>query len=187
MQRDLATKLDNRSSRRHTRLRRADGNDLNEHFYERFMDSDVVLSDSVGDTNEEPLLVNLVGTWALRPEAGTPQPVPGRRIRSDLYRPRHHGGGQRACPCSSRAGCPLHPAPAALLRPGCCALPPRPRMLQTVAHAHAGVVRLDFLPFVAIAQPWGHNPTAIHGLTDGNRVPTVSAFCIREGGSRWLN
>ena len=42
-------------------------------------------------------------------------------------------------------------------------------------------------PFVATAQPWGHNPTAIHTLTDGNPVPTVSAFCICEGGSRWLN
>jgi hypothetical protein len=42
-------------------------------------------------------------------------------------------------------------------------------------------------PFVATGQPWGHNPIAIHGLTDGNPVPTVSAFCIGEGGSRWLN
>jgi hypothetical protein len=42
-------------------------------------------------------------------------------------------------------------------------------------------------PFVATAQPRAHNPNAIHGLTDGNPVPTVSAFCIREGGSGWLN
>ena len=44
--------------------------------------------------NAEPLLVNLVDTWRLRPQAVTahPEPVPGRRLRADLHRSRHHGG-----------------------------------------------------------------------------------------------
>ena len=38
-----------------------------EYFYHWFMDPDVQLREGAADTNEEPLLVNLVNTWALRP------------------------------------------------------------------------------------------------------------------------
>ena len=49
-----------------------------------FMDSDVQLRDGAEDTNEEPLLVNLVGTWELRPEAVTR--IPNFFLASDYVR-----------------------------------------------------------------------------------------------------
>ena len=42
-----------------------------EYLYQWFLDPDVQLRDEAADTNEEPLLVNLVDTWKLRPEAVT--------------------------------------------------------------------------------------------------------------------
>jgi uncharacterized protein with NAD-binding domain and iron-sulfur cluster len=55
-----------------------------EYFYDWFMDSDVQLREGASDTNEEPLLVNLVNTWALRPEAVTS--VPNLFLASDYVR-----------------------------------------------------------------------------------------------------
>ena len=48
--------------------------------------------------NVEPLLVNLVDTWALRPEATTAhsQSVSGVGLCAHLHRPRHHGRRQRS-------------------------------------------------------------------------------------------
>lgn len=49
-----------------------------------FMDSDLQLRDGAEDTNEEPLLVNMVGTWALRPDAVTR--IPNLFLASDYVR-----------------------------------------------------------------------------------------------------
>jgi uncharacterized protein with NAD-binding domain and iron-sulfur cluster len=55
-----------------------------EYFYEWFIDSDVQLREGAADTNEEPLLVNLVNTWALRPEAVTR--IPNLFLAADYVR-----------------------------------------------------------------------------------------------------
>jgi uncharacterized protein with NAD-binding domain and iron-sulfur cluster len=55
-----------------------------EHLYQWFLDPDVQLRDEAADTNEEPLLVNLVGTWALRPEAVTR--IPNLFLAADYVR-----------------------------------------------------------------------------------------------------
>jgi uncharacterized protein with NAD-binding domain and iron-sulfur cluster len=55
-----------------------------EYFYDWFMDSDVQLREGANDTNEEPLLVNLVNTWALRPEAVSR--IPNLFLASDYVR-----------------------------------------------------------------------------------------------------
>ena len=55
-----------------------------EYFYHWFMDPDVQLREGAADTNEEPLLVNLVDTWALRPEAVTR--IPNLFLAADYVR-----------------------------------------------------------------------------------------------------
>jgi hypothetical protein len=55
-----------------------------EHLYKWFLDPDVQLRDEAADTNEEPLLVNLVDTWKLRPEAVTR--IPNLFLASDYVR-----------------------------------------------------------------------------------------------------
>jgi uncharacterized protein with NAD-binding domain and iron-sulfur cluster len=55
-----------------------------EYFYHWFLDSDVQLREGAADTNEEPLLVNLVNTWALRPEAVTR--IPNLFLAADYVR-----------------------------------------------------------------------------------------------------
>jgi len=55
-----------------------------EYLYEWFIDPAVQLREGATDTNEEPLLVNLVGTWALRPEAVTP--IPNLFLAADYVR-----------------------------------------------------------------------------------------------------
>ena len=63
----------------------------------RRLDADADPSTPRGDTNAEPLLVNYVDTWRLRPEAIDPHPelLPGFGLRAHLHRPGHDGGGQR--------------------------------------------------------------------------------------------
>ena len=50
--------------------------------------------------NDEPLLVNTVGSWEKRPTARhrDPQPLPRRRLRADRHRPRDDGGRERVGP-----------------------------------------------------------------------------------------
>lgn len=55
-----------------------------EYLYEWFLDPDVQLREGASDTNEEPLLVNLVDTWALRPEAVTR--IPNLFLAADYVR-----------------------------------------------------------------------------------------------------
>jgi uncharacterized protein with NAD-binding domain and iron-sulfur cluster len=55
-----------------------------EYLYQWFLDPDVQLRDDDSDTNEEPLLVNLVNTWALRPEAVTR--IPNLFLAADYVR-----------------------------------------------------------------------------------------------------
>jgi len=55
-----------------------------EHVYEWFLDPSLQLREGAEDTNEEPLLVNLVGTWALRPEAVTR--IPNLFLAADYVR-----------------------------------------------------------------------------------------------------
>jgi uncharacterized protein with NAD-binding domain and iron-sulfur cluster len=55
-----------------------------EYLYEWFLDPDVQLREGASDTNEEPLLVNLVNTWALRPEAVTR--IPNLFLAADYVR-----------------------------------------------------------------------------------------------------
>jgi uncharacterized protein with NAD-binding domain and iron-sulfur cluster len=55
-----------------------------EYFYHWFLDPDVQLREGADDTNEEPLLVNLVNTWALRPEAVTR--IPNLFLAADYVR-----------------------------------------------------------------------------------------------------
>jgi hypothetical protein len=55
-----------------------------EYLYHWFLDPDVQLREGASDTNEEPLLVNLVNTWALRPEAVTG--IPNLFLASDYVR-----------------------------------------------------------------------------------------------------
>jgi uncharacterized protein with NAD-binding domain and iron-sulfur cluster len=55
-----------------------------EYLYQWFLDPDVQLHDDAADTNEEPLLVNLVDTWQLRPEAVTR--IPNLFLASDYVR-----------------------------------------------------------------------------------------------------
>lgn len=55
-----------------------------EYLYDWFIDPAVQLREGANDTNEEPLLVNLVGTWALRPEAVTR--VPNLFLAADYVR-----------------------------------------------------------------------------------------------------
>src|SRR5262249_8827953 len=55
-----------------------------EHLYEWFIDPDIQLHEGASDTNEEPLLVNLVNTWALRPEAVTR--IPNLFLAADYVR-----------------------------------------------------------------------------------------------------
>jgi uncharacterized protein with NAD-binding domain and iron-sulfur cluster len=55
-----------------------------EYLHEWFLDPDVQLREGANDTNEEPLLVNLVNTWALRPEAVTR--IPNLFLASDYVR-----------------------------------------------------------------------------------------------------
>lgn len=55
-----------------------------EYLYDWFVDPAVELRDDAADTNEEPLLVNLVGTWALRPEAVTQ--IPNLFLAADYVR-----------------------------------------------------------------------------------------------------
>ena len=55
-----------------------------EYLYEWFLDPDVQLREGATDTNEEPLLVNLVNTWALRPEAVTR--IPNLFLAADYVR-----------------------------------------------------------------------------------------------------
>jgi uncharacterized protein with NAD-binding domain and iron-sulfur cluster len=55
-----------------------------EDVYEWFLDPALQLRTGAEDTNEEPLLVNLVGTWALRPEAVTA--IPNLFLASDYVR-----------------------------------------------------------------------------------------------------
>ena len=51
-------------------------------------------------TNTEPLLVNLVDSWRLRPDAADrhPEPLPRVRLRADAHRPGDDGGGERGGP-----------------------------------------------------------------------------------------
>ncbi len=66
-------------------LNRGDAEVLkDEYFYHWFMDPDTQLREGAADTNEEPLLVNLVGTWALRPEAVTR--IPNLFLAADYVR-----------------------------------------------------------------------------------------------------
>jgi uncharacterized protein with NAD-binding domain and iron-sulfur cluster len=62
------------------------GNEVlkDEHVYEWFLDPSLQLREGAQDTNEEPLLVNLVGTWALRPEAVTR--IPNLFLAADYVR-----------------------------------------------------------------------------------------------------
>ena len=48
-------------------------------------------------TNAEPLLVNLIDSWRLRPDATHrhPEPLPRVRLRADAHRPGDDGGGER--------------------------------------------------------------------------------------------
>lgn len=55
-----------------------------EQLYEWFLDPDVTLREGANDTNEEPLLVNLVNTWRLRPDAVTR--IPNLFLASDYVR-----------------------------------------------------------------------------------------------------
>lgn len=55
-----------------------------EQLYEVFLDPSVRLVPGPGDINEEPLLVNEVGTWALRPESETA--IPNLFLASDYVR-----------------------------------------------------------------------------------------------------
>jgi len=55
-----------------------------EYLYEWYIDSDVQLREGANDTNEEPLLVNVVNTWALRPEAVTR--IPNLFLAADYVR-----------------------------------------------------------------------------------------------------
>jgi len=55
-----------------------------EYLYEWFLDPDVQLREGATDTNEEPLLVNLVNTWVLRPEAVTR--IPNLFLAADYVR-----------------------------------------------------------------------------------------------------
>jgi uncharacterized protein with NAD-binding domain and iron-sulfur cluster len=55
-----------------------------EYLYESFLGPEVQLREGVGDTNESPLLVNLVNTWALRPEAVTR--IPNMFLAADYVR-----------------------------------------------------------------------------------------------------
>jgi uncharacterized protein with NAD-binding domain and iron-sulfur cluster len=55
-----------------------------EFVYEWFLDPDVTLREGAGDTNEEPLLVNLINSWALRPEAVTR--IPNLFLAADYVR-----------------------------------------------------------------------------------------------------
>jgi uncharacterized protein with NAD-binding domain and iron-sulfur cluster len=55
-----------------------------EYVYEWFLDPSLQLREGAQDTNEEPLLVNLVGTWALRPEAVTR--IPNLFLAADYVR-----------------------------------------------------------------------------------------------------
>lgn len=55
-----------------------------EQLYAWFLDPDVQLREGAADTNEEPLLVNLVDTWKLRPEAVTR--IPNLFLASDYVR-----------------------------------------------------------------------------------------------------
>jgi uncharacterized protein with NAD-binding domain and iron-sulfur cluster len=55
-----------------------------EYLYKWFLDPDVQLRDEAADTNEEPLLVNLVDTWKLRPEAVTR--IPNLFLAADYVR-----------------------------------------------------------------------------------------------------
>lgn len=55
-----------------------------EYLYDWFVDPAVELREGTDDTNEEPLLVNLVGTWALRPEAVTR--IPNLFLAADYVR-----------------------------------------------------------------------------------------------------
>jgi uncharacterized protein with NAD-binding domain and iron-sulfur cluster len=55
-----------------------------EYLYEWFLDPSLQLREDAEDTNEEPLLVNLVGTWALRPEAVTR--IPNLFLAADYVR-----------------------------------------------------------------------------------------------------
>ena len=62
---------------------------------------DQVVTPARGATrNDEPLLVNTVGTWEKRPKAQhrDPEPVPGRRLRADRHRPGDDGGRERVRP-----------------------------------------------------------------------------------------
>ena len=62
-----------------------------------YLDLDI---DPLLRTNAEPLFVNLIDTWRLRPRGGDghPEPVPGRRLRADVHRSGHHGGCERGRP-----------------------------------------------------------------------------------------
>src|SRR5262249_49037593 len=55
-----------------------------EQLHRWFLDPAVILSSVAPDINEEPLLVNLVGTWALRPDAATR--IPNMFLASDYVR-----------------------------------------------------------------------------------------------------
>jgi hypothetical protein len=55
-----------------------------EYVHEWFLDPDVQLHEGAQDTNEEPLLVNLVGSWALRPDAVTR--IPNLFLAADYVR-----------------------------------------------------------------------------------------------------
>lgn len=55
-----------------------------EHLYQWFLDPSVQLLEGASDTNEEPLLVNLVDTWRLRPEAVTR--IPNLFLAADYVR-----------------------------------------------------------------------------------------------------
>lgn len=55
-----------------------------EHLYRWFLDPDVQLREGADDTNEAPLLVNHVGTWALRPDAVTQ--IPNMFLAADYVR-----------------------------------------------------------------------------------------------------
>ena len=55
-----------------------------EHLYEWFLDPALQLREGASDTNEEPLLVNFVDTWRLRPEAVTR--IPNLFLAADYVR-----------------------------------------------------------------------------------------------------
>jgi len=63
-----------------------DGREIlrDEYLYKWFLDPGVQLREGAADTNEEPLLVNLVDTWKLRPEAVTR--IPNLFLASDYVR-----------------------------------------------------------------------------------------------------